>query len=96
MLLADRVVVDVEADLRAGLHQLAGVLAEHVADLADGELAEVAAGAGHVDRAVLLFLLDQVGDDVVHDAAPLQIGRISIPCTQRSSVRPVSTTGCHH
>mgnify|MGYP003694480227 CR=1 FL=1 len=44
-LLADRVVVEVELDLRSGLQQAAGALGEQVAVLADRELVEEVAGA---------------------------------------------------
>ena len=43
--LADRVIVHVEADLRARLHQLAGALGKDVAVLADGVLDQRPAAA---------------------------------------------------
>ena len=46
--LADRVIVHVEADLRAGLHQLAGALGKDVAVLADRVLDQRAAAAAAV------------------------------------------------
>ena len=59
--LANRVVVHVEADLRARFHQLAGPFRKHVAVLADGVLDERAAGRAAVGR-------DQASDRVMHDA----------------------------
>ena len=70
-LLAHRMVVVVEGEARARLHQLAGVLAEDVADLAHRELGQVGAPPRHVDHRLVVagqLLLLQVDDRVVGDA----------------------------
>ena len=69
--------MDVETNLRVGLQQLAGVLAEDISDLADGELGEVRAAAGHVDRCleiVVVLVLDEIGHDMVDDGPAFQGG----------------------
>ena len=69
-LFTDRVIVHVEPDLGAGLHEPAGALREDVAVLADGVLVEepaleAAAAADQLLGAGLV--LNQVGHRVVHD-----------------------------
>ena len=73
--LARRVIVQVEADLRSGLHQLGGAFRQDVAVLADGKLVEEALVVGRaiVETAgqhfVLIDVLNQVGEQVMHDGA---------------------------
>ncbi len=71
----DGVVVQVEPDLRARLHELGRAVGQEVAVLADGVFVEeaLAVGAAIVEPArehfVLIDFLDQICEQVMHDAA---------------------------
>ena len=86
--LADRVVVHVEADLRARLHQLAGAVREDVAVLADGVLDERAAGHR------LIVGSDEARDLVVHDArrgarTRLRFDRLDVAILGETRIRQI-------
>ena len=69
--------MEVEADARPGLQQLARVFAEDLADLADRELREVGAGPRDIDgrlEVVRILFLQHVSDGVMHNRPAHQGG----------------------
>ena len=73
-------IVNVEANLRAGLHQLAGAFRKNVAVLADGVLVEERLGLllPHVflphELFILCDVLNQIREEMVHDGPGARSG----------------------